>query len=65
MSEICCTHREIRNGNNFFRKPEGKVTPGKSRRKWKDNIKMNIIKIMLENKDWIQLGKDNFQRGFL
>jgi hypothetical protein len=49
----------------FFRKREGKIPHGKSRRRLKDNIEMYIIKIMLESEDWIQLGKDNFQRGFL
>jgi hypothetical protein len=36
-------------------KPEGKTPLGRPRRRWKDNIKMDLPEIGLEGVDWINL----------
>jgi hypothetical protein len=38
-------------------KPEGKRPLGRPRRKWIDNIKMNLIKIRVGVVDWIGLAQ--------
>ena len=39
-------------------KPEGKSPPGKYRRRWKDNIKMNFQEVECEGTVWIELAQD-------
>jgi hypothetical protein len=39
-------------------KPEGKRPLGRPRRRWLDNIKMDLIEIGGEGRDWIDLGQD-------
>jgi hypothetical protein len=39
-------------------KPEGKRPLGKTRRRWEDNIKMDIKEIGWEYVDWIHLAQD-------
>jgi len=39
-------------------KPEGKRPLGRSRRRWKDNINMDLQEVGCGNKDWIELAKD-------
>ena len=39
-------------------KPEGKRLLGKPRRRWEDNIKMDIQEVGYEGKDWIDLTQD-------
>ena len=39
-------------------KPEGKRTPGRLRRRWEDNIKMNLQEVRCGGIDWIDLAKD-------
>jgi len=39
-------------------KPEGKSPLGRPRRKWEDNIKMNIQEVGCEAMDWIDLVHD-------
>jgi hypothetical protein len=39
-------------------KPEGKRPLGRPRRKWVDNIKMDLSKIGWDGKDWIELAQD-------
>jgi hypothetical protein len=41
--------------NNFVVIPEGKRPVGKPRRKWEDNIRMNL---RVEGADWIHLAQD-------
>jgi hypothetical protein len=36
-------------------KPEGKIPLGRLRRRWKDNIKMDLLEIVLSFVDWISL----------
>jgi hypothetical protein len=37
------------------RKPEGKRPLGRSRRRWEDNIKMDLKDIVWNSMDWIDL----------
>jgi len=39
-------------------KPEGKRPLGRPRRKWEDNIKMNLQEMECEDMDWIELAQD-------
>jgi hypothetical protein len=41
-------------------KPEGKRPLGRPRRKWIDNIKMNLLEIGLSVVDWIGLAQDRY-----
>ena len=43
-------------------KPEGKNLLGRSRRRWKDNIKMYLQEVGCEGTDWIELaqGRDRW-----
>jgi hypothetical protein len=47
-------------------KPEGKRPLGRPRRRWVDNIKMDVREIGLDGMDWLQLAQDRDQwRGFV
>ena len=39
-------------------KPEGKRPLGRPRRRWKDNIKMDLQKVGCGDMDWIELAQD-------
>jgi len=39
-------------------KPEGKRPLGRPRRRWEDNIKMDLQKVGCRGMDWIELGQD-------
>jgi hypothetical protein len=39
-------------------KPEGKKPPGGSRRRWVNNIKMDVREIGWDGMDWIDLAQD-------
>jgi hypothetical protein len=39
-------------------KPEGKRPPGRPRRRWVDNIKMDLVEIGWDGRDWIELAQD-------
>jgi hypothetical protein len=39
-------------------KPEEKRTPGRPRRRWVDNIKMDLLEIGWDGVDWIDLAQD-------
>jgi hypothetical protein len=41
-------------------KPEGKRPLGRSRHRWIDNIKMNLLEIGLSVVDWIGLAQDRY-----
>jgi hypothetical protein len=45
----------------LVRKPEGKRTLGRPRRKWIDNIKMDLLEIRLNVVDWIDLAQDRYR----
>jgi hypothetical protein len=38
-------------------KPEGKRPPGRPRRRWKDNIKMDLQAVVCGGMDWIELAQ--------
>jgi hypothetical protein len=42
-------------------KPEGRRTLGKPRRRWEDNIKMDLREIGWDDMDWIDLAEDREQ----
>ena len=39
-------------------KPEGKRPPGRPRRRWEDNIKMDLQEVGCGGMDWIELAQD-------
>jgi len=39
-------------------KPEGKRPLGRARRRWEDNIKMDLQEVGCGSMDWIELAKD-------
>jgi hypothetical protein len=39
-------------------KPEGKRPLGRPRRRWEDNIKMDLQEVRCGSMDWIELGQD-------
>ena len=39
-------------------KPEGKTPLGRPRRRWEDNIKMDLQKVGRGCEDWMELAKD-------
>jgi len=39
-------------------KPEGKRPPGRPKRRWVDNIKMDLLEVGCECMDWIELAQD-------
>jgi hypothetical protein len=39
-------------------KPEGNIPPGRSRRRWVDNIRMDLLQLEWNDEDWIGLVKD-------
>ena len=56
LGRVCSTYRERRGVYRVLvMKPEGKSTFVKSRRRWKDNIKMDIQEVGL---DWIKVAQD-------
>jgi hypothetical protein len=45
----------------LVRKPEGKRPLGRPRRRWLDNIKMDLLEIGLSIVDWIGLAQDRYR----
>ena len=46
-------------------KPEGKRPLGRPRRKWEDNIKMDLQEVGCGDVDWIELAQDRERRWVL
>jgi hypothetical protein len=47
-------------------RPEGKIPLGRPRRRWEDNIKMELWEMGIDGASWIQLAQDRVQwRTFL
>jgi hypothetical protein len=42
-------------------RPEGTTPLGRLRRRWEDNIKMDLRKIGIDGANWIQLAQDRVQ----
>jgi hypothetical protein len=45
----------------LVRRPEGKRPLGRPRRRWMDNIKMDLLEIRLGGVDWIGLAQDRYR----
>jgi hypothetical protein len=57
-------------GRGFYRvlvgRPEGKRPLGRPRRRWEDNIKMDLREIGIDGANWIRLAHDRVQwRAFV
>jgi hypothetical protein len=63
----CSTNEEKRNANRLLiGKPDGKGPLGRPRRRWVDNIRMDLGKVGWGDVDWIGLSKDrNRWRSFV
>jgi hypothetical protein len=47
-------------------RPEGKRLPGRPRRRWEDNINLDLRKIGIDWANWIRLAQDRVQwRAFV
>jgi hypothetical protein len=53
--------RRMRWARHVVRKPEGKRPLGRPRRRWIDNIKMDLLEIGLNVVDWIGLSQDRYR----
>jgi hypothetical protein len=52
-------------GRGVYR-PEGKRPLGRPRRRWEDNIKLDLREIWIDGANWIQLSQDSVQwRAFV
>jgi len=51
-------------GSSVYRvlagKPEGKRPLGRRRRRWEDNIKMDLQEVGCGGRDWIELAQDRY-----
>jgi hypothetical protein len=45
-------------------RPEGKRPVGRPRRRWEDNIKMDLREIGIDGTNWIRLAQDRVQRRY-
>jgi len=45
----------------LFWKPEGKRPLGRPRRRWEDNIKMDLQEVGFADMDWIDLAQERWQ----
>jgi len=62
MGGTCSTHGGMRNIYNIFvGKPEGMRLLGRSRRRWEDNIRMDLREIGWKGVDGIHLALDRDQ----
>jgi hypothetical protein len=48
-------------GGGLVRKPQGKRPLARPRRRWEDNIKMELREIGIDGANWIQLAQDSVQ----
>jgi hypothetical protein len=47
-------------------RPEGKILLGRPRRRWENNIKLDLGEMGIDEANWIQLAQDRFQwRAFV
>jgi len=59
MGGASCTHgRDEKYIKILVGKPKGKIPLGRLRRKWEDNIRMDLGDIGWEGVDWIHLAQD-------
>jgi hypothetical protein len=66
MGRACSTNGAKRNSyRTLVGKPEGKALLGRQRRRWVDNIKMDLREIGWVGTNWIDLAQDRDQWGAL
>jgi hypothetical protein len=59
MGRECSTHGEKRNVCRILvEKPKGERPLGRSRRRWENNVKMDLREIVWGGMDWIDLAQD-------
>jgi hypothetical protein len=59
MGRACSTNGAKRNAYKIFvGKPEGKRPLGRPRRRWVDNIKMDLREVGWNGRNWISLAQD-------
>jgi hypothetical protein len=59
MGGACSTNGDKRNAYRILvGKPEGKRPLGRPRRRWEDNIRMDLREIGWSGMDWIDLAQD-------
>jgi hypothetical protein len=59
MGGACSTYGERRGVFRVLvRKPEGKTSHGRPRRRWEDNIKKDLQEVRCWGMDWIDLAQD-------
>jgi hypothetical protein len=62
MGVACSTNGEKMNAYRILvGKPEGKRPLGRPRRRWEDNIRMDLREIRWGGMDWIDLAEDRDQ----
>jgi hypothetical protein len=62
MGRACSTNGEKRNAYRILvGQPEGKRPLGRPKRRWVDNIKMDLREIGWDGMDWIDLARDRDQ----
>jgi hypothetical protein len=66
MDSACSKNGEKENAYSILvGKPEGRRPPGRPRRRWVDNIKMDLIEMEWDDMDWIDLAQDRYSEGLL
>jgi hypothetical protein len=56
IGRACSTHREKRNAyKDFVGKPEGKRPLGRPKRRWEDNINMDLKEIRWVGMNWFRI----------
>jgi hypothetical protein len=62
MGRSCSTYEKKRNAYRILvGNPEGKRPLGRPRRRWEDNIRIDLREIGWVGMDWIDLGQDRDQ----
>jgi hypothetical protein len=62
MGRVCSTNGEKRNAYMILvGKPKGKRPLGRPRRRWVDNIKIDLREIGWDGMDWMDLAQDRDQ----
>jgi hypothetical protein len=67
MGGTCGTHGGgVRCYRVLVGRPEGKRPLGRRRRRWEDNIKLDLREIRIDGANWIRLAQDTVQwRAFV
>jgi hypothetical protein len=66
MGGACGAHGEVRGEYNILvGRPEGRRPLGRRRRRWEDNINMDLREIECGDEDWIHLAQDMDRWGAL